>query len=511
MPRRTRSAARRKSSPLRWLILTAVVIAACAALLALLAPTLVTRFVRAYMQKDEFRMRAEELITARTGGEARIESLRWHDDHASISRLSLNDAFNLDVEAVSVQAGIDFGAIRNGAWSIHSAGADEITLRLRPRDTPPAITVETGSSPAASRAGSAAVPSFLQRYLPTRTEVGGFDVRRFDVEHGAWKVAGVTVSAGAWKSGQAAVPVNLSGGTLQTPFNAPQQAEPLRLDIEKASLRLSANELSISTASLRWKQNAQARLRGTLDFTSGGWELFTHVEEVPVDEFLAPWWKQRLSGRINGDIESSGSRSAPAVWKADAALANGVLEGLPILSTLAKYTRAERFKRLVLDTCQATIHPDRGGLRFEKIIVHSNGLIRIEGAMSLRGNMVEGDFMVGVAPETLRFIPGAQQLVFTEKNPLGPPGLLWTRVRVAGPLDSPQEDLSSRLLGGAGMSLLFDTPEKIVKQGADALLKPVLGEDAAKVPGRVIEGASGLLENGVKAGAGLLNGIFPGK
>ncbi len=118
---------------------------------------------------------------------------------------------------------------------------------------------------------------------------------------------------------------------------------------------------------------------------------------------------------------------------------------------------------------------------------------------------------MGVTPETLRFIPGAQQLVFTEKNPLGPPGLLWTRVRVAGPLDSPQEDLSSRLLGGAGMSLLFDTPEKIVKQSADALLKPVLGEDAAKVPGRVIEGASGLLENGVKAGAGLLNGIFPAK
>jgi hypothetical protein len=36
-----------------------------------------------------------------------------------------------------------------------------------------------------------------------------------------------------------------------------------------------------------------------------------------------------------------------------------------------------------------------------------------------------------------------------------------------------------------------------------------LGEDAAKMPGKVIEGASGLLENGVKTGAGILNQVLP--
>jgi hypothetical protein len=64
------------------------------------------------------------------------------------------------------------------------------------------------------------------------------------------------------------------------------------------------------------------------------------------------------------------------------------------------------------------------------------------------------------------------------------------------------------------MSLLFDSPGKIVNQGAEALLKPVLGEDAAKVPGTVINGASGLLEKGVKTGSDLLQNVlplFPGK
>jgi len=117
--------------------------------------------------------------------------------------------------------------------------------------------------------------------------------------------------------------------------------------------------------------------------------------------------------------------------------------------------------------------------------------------------------MVGVTPETLKWIPGAESLVFTQTNPNGPPGLLWTRVRIAGPIDAPQEDLTSRLIGGAGMSLLFDTPGKVVNQGAETLLKPLLGEDAAKMPGQILNGASGLLENSVKSGSGLLQNVLP--
>lgn len=508
MPRRTRTAIRRKSSPLRWLVILAVLLVVGVVLLALLAPTLVTRFVRAYVQKDEFRMKAEQMIAARTGGNARIETLNWHDDHTDISELRLEDAHGLDLEAVNLHAGIDFGAIRKGLWSVHSAGADEVMLTRR-LSGPSTNSHPADASTAQEETGG--VPSFLQRYLPTRTEVGGFDVRRFSFAQGPWKVTETSFVADAWKSGQVSIPVKLAGGTLQTPFNAPQQAEPLKLDLDKATLRLAPDRLQLSTSTLRWKQSSEARLRGSVEFDSGRWELFTRVENVPLDEFLDPWWKQRLSGRISGDIESSGSRAAPVAWKADAVLAKGVLEGLPILATLADYTRTERFKRLVLDTCQATIRPDGGGLRFEKIIVHSNGLVRIEGSMTLRGNIVDGDFMVGVTPETLRYIPGAEQLVFTDQNLQGPPGLLWTRVRVAGTLDAPREDLSARLLGGAGMSLLFDAPDKIVKQGAEALLKPVLGDDAAKMPGKVIEGATGLLENGVKTGTGLLNGVFPVK
>jgi len=508
MPRRTRTAVRRKTSPLRWLGGLAVFITAVGVVLLLLAPTLVTRFIRSYVQRDDFRLKAEEMISAKTGGEVRIDVLEWHDDQARIGELRVAGARGWDVEIGGLHAALDFGAIRTGVWRVHGAGADEFVLR-RLDERSKAKPAEAAPVPFDANRDSA-MPGFLRRYLPTSTEIGGFDVERLFVEQGGWRLAETHASAAAWESGQTSVPVKFRGGTLQTPFRTPQQSEALKLDVASASLRLGTGQLQLAEASLRWRQNAEANLRGSIKFESGVWQCFTHLQNVPLDEFLDPLWKPRLSGKIKADIEASGSHASSPIWKADAALENGVIEGFPIQEKLATYTRAERFKRLVLDICQATIRPEGEALRFEHIIVQSNGLIRIEGTMTLRNGLMDGDLMVGVTPETLRWIPGAQSNVFTQTNPQGPPGLRWARVRVVGPLNAPQEDLSARLLGGAGMSLLLETPGQIIHQGAETLLKPILGGDAAKLPGKVIEGAGGVLENGVKAGADLLDKIVPG-
>jgi hypothetical protein len=164
----------------------------------------------------------------------------------------------------------------------------------------------------------------------------------------------------------------------------------------------------------------------------------------------------------------------------------------------------------------ATARPHTGGgTRLEKIVVQANGLLRIEGALTLLpGDALEGEFMVGVTPETLRWLPGAENRVFVETYPQGPPGMNWTRVKIAGTRAAPQEDLSARLLGAAGMSLLLDTPGAIVDKAADTLIKPVLGADAAKLPGQIIDGTTKTLENGVKTGTDLINKVipaFPGK
>jgi hypothetical protein len=64
------------------------------------------------------------------------------------------------------------------------------------------------------------------------------------------------------------------------------------------------------------------------------------------------------------------------------------------------------------------------------------------------------------------------------------------------------------------MSLLLDTPGSIVNQASDTLLKPVLGQDAAKLPSQILNGTTKTFEEGFKNGADLINKViplFPGK
>jgi hypothetical protein len=510
MQRRNRPGKRPSSSSFRWLWLLAGLLLISAVVLVLLAPSLVTSYIRAYVQKDDFRLKAEDLIAARTGGTARLAPLTWNEETATVVDLSL-DTPGWSVDAGGLHASLDFGAIRQGTWSIQNAGADDLTLRrtaVAPMDAPPV------SNAAKFDGSNDGIPAFLRRYIPTETSISGFEVHRFLFEQGGWKITETQLRLGNWKSAEVSLSAKLSGGSFQTPIAAPEQKEPLKFDLTKATLRVGGSQCQISDATLRWKQESEATLRGSLKYDTGVWQTFTHVKGVPLDEFLDAWWKQRLIGKVEGDLEMSGARNAPLVWKADIALKDGSLTGLPLLDKLVTYTNTHRFKRLVFDICSATLRPQGDSLRIENIIVQSNGLLRIEGTLNIRGRTVDGDLMLGVTPETLSSIPGASSRVFVETNPGGPPGLQWTRVHIVGTLDAPQEDLSSRLIGAAGMSLLFDTPGAMVGQGAENLLKPVLGEDLAKMPGKVINGASGVLENGVNAGSGLLNKVlpvFPGK
>lgn len=506
MQRRNRPGKRSSASSFRWIGGLVVMGLICAGVLVMLAPTLVTNYIRAYLQKDDFRHKVEELVAARVGGSVHLAPILWNDDNATAADFSV-DSPVWKLEASGLHAALEFSAIRNGKWSIQNAGADELIVKRMPAGE--MSRADEGLAADFDSSGDG-IPSFLRRYIPTKTRISGFDVHRFVFEQEGWKISETGLSLGGWQSGEVSVQAKLNGGKLQTPIQAPEQKEPLLFDVAKATLRAGKNQIQVSDATLRWKQGAEATMRGSLKHDTGAWQMLVHAKAVPLDEFLDEWWRQRLSGKVEGDVELSGAHGAAMAWKVNAALKGGELTGLPILDKLVTYTNTQRFKRVVLDICSASFRPQGDALRVENIIVQSNGLLRVEGSLNIRGRGVDGDFMLGVTPETLSSIPGAASRVFVEAgSPGAPPGLKWARVRVAGTIEAPQEDLSSRLVGAAGMSLLFDTPGTLVGTGAETLLKPVLGEDAAKMPGKILDSASGVIENGVNAGSGLINKVLP--
>jgi hypothetical protein len=195
---RRRSAPRRSSS-LRWLFWLGGVLLVVLILLWMALPSLVISYVQSFLRSDAFREKAEQVLAAKLGGTARMESLVWHDDTAQISMLEASGSA-LEVQAQGVHASLDFAAIRSGKWSVQNASADELTIH---RDAKAAVAMRSAAPPSEESAGME-LPGWIQRHIPRVVEVDGFLTERFNLELlgglGRWKLEGSKLRLNRWES-----------------------------------------------------------------------------------------------------------------------------------------------------------------------------------------------------------------------------------------------------------------------------------------------------------------------
>ncbi len=254
--------------------------------------------------------------------------------------------------------------------------------------------------------------------------------------------------------------IDVQGGKLE-------QAGWPALDIDAASLRYQEPDLYINSSSLR---DGEARLSvtGSVEARQSV-NLQVKFNGVDVQPLLTADWRERLSGRLNGqaDIEAQLGDAAGrnVTVSGSASLVDGQLTALPILDQIGTFTQTERFRRLDLTRASAnfTHTPDR--LEVSNLVLESEGLIRVEGAYSVVGGQIDGTFQVGLTPETLQWIPGSQEQVFT----LSRDGYLWTSMRLTGPVEHPHDDLTPRLATAAGASVIQGAEGTAKKAATDAL------------------------------------------
>ena len=139
---------------------------------------------------------------------------------------------------------------------------------------------------------------------------------------------------------------------------------------------------------------------------------------------------------------------------------------MPALKKVADYTQMKQFNRLVLSQATADVKRSNELIEIRNIILSADGLVRIEGSVDIRGESLQGALQVGVTPGTMRWIPGAERLVFTEDRD----GFLWTPMTLGGTVQEPTEDLSARLISAAGEAVLGGLPS-----GAVEGVKKILG------------------------------------
>jgi len=504
-----RSHRRSKKSP-RWLF-ALIGLGVVMVVLLMLTPMLVMSWVRGYLQKEAFRGKMEQFLGTQMKGSVALDALRWTGDEVTTQSAEATTATGWKAEISSLHLALDWNAFRDREWRIINAGADALDLKFGA----PALAGKDSATDEAEIPNStqSSIPSWLKGYLPDKTVIDGLRFDAFTLTYpGGWWLKESKLRLGAWQQGEASIQATVEGGIFETPVQFPAQLHPMKFNLTRANARLSREDLHLANATLSWVDDSEITARGHIRPKDKTWELDTHLTAIPLREIVSDDWKLRLTGMLEGDLNITGSHGTDPKVEGDVQLKNAALTAIPVLDKLATYTRVERFKRLVFDIATAHVRGSGQTRQLDKIVIQSNGLMRLEGSVTIQSGQIDGRFMVGVTPETLSWIPGAQQHVFTSTNPSAPAGMIWTPLHISGSVDAPREDLTERLIGGAGKALL-NAPADVVGKTSELLLKPVLGDDLSKKPGEVMKSATEVLTNpGDAAGKGidLLKGLGGG-
>ena len=338
-------------------------------------------------------------------------------------------------------------------WQVEQVDIQRVNLSLTGphADLPDASPMGTGTASAGNSSGG---------WLPNRVEIASATVHDTNLAWSGGAMRNTTVTAvpdnGGWK-------ITGQGGKIE------QTGLPA-LDVQALALRYRAPSLFVNNAEFRQGGVGSVKAAGEINFAER-LDLQVAIRDVNLTPFLSDDWRVRLKGQLSGDVTIRGPLPLPAAGPEIAgsiSLARGELTALPVLDEIALFTGTQQFRRLSLSRASADFQQDGAKLRVTKFVAESEGLIRIEGDFIVENSTIDGTFQVGVTPSSLAFIPGSREKVFTESRA----GYVWAPMRLTGPLNKPNEDLTARLKQAVG-EVLVDTAkgalEDTIKTGKDTI------------------------------------------
>jgi hypothetical protein len=241
------------------------------------------------------------------------------------------------------------------------------------------------------------------------------------------------------------------------------------LQVESYRVRLQQGTVFITEA--RFRSGASGLITASGEIPGGGapYTIRTEWQNVSLSDFLEGEWNKRVSGSVAGNAVTTGTPGGPSTVRGEFRLTDGVLEGVPVQTKIADFTRSPQFKRMPLHEVSGKFAHDGVTTEVREFVTESKGLMRLEGSCRIgQDGSLSGIFQVGVTPQTLQWLPGSQERVFT----LARNGYLWTTLVVGGTRDQPTEDLSVRL-GRAMGEQVIETGIEAIHQAPDRALEVI--------------------------------------
>jgi len=433
------------NSRVLWISLASVLV--LVVLSALIASLMISRFLRS----EAFR----KLMGAKTGkalySEASYSPLSWSGSSMfadSLQATGLEGSIVQSLRADQVRADVNWRAIFQGAWRVEQIQVVSFDATFGPGSIVPKESVEVSRPP--PRKGIAS-------WLPTRFEVGELDIGRarlrFRSQRGV-EIASLQDTALDIYPDGAGWAIDGKGGLLSV-------SKLPALKVVSFRSRTQGDIFFLTNGEFRLGEAGKIAASGEFGDNS---QLRVEWSQVDVDPFLEEPWRSRLSGVLAGNAAIDWPESGIAAGKAvgNFRLTDGVAENIEMLDQVATFTGAPQFRRMPLQELSGNFEWTRDLLKITNLVAESKGLLRLEGSCTIaEGGRLNGSLRVGVTPQTLQWLPGSRERVFT----VAQNGYVWTDVRIGGSLQNLQEDLSSRLAAAVrdetiyqGKRLIEDIP-----------------------------------------------------
>lgn len=465
------------------------IIAVLLILLAVVAVGVLHTVVRNYLRSEDFRVLVSEKVSEAANVKGEFAPFRWDglavdtDEYAAEGKGVIQQ---LRVEGMHTEVGL--GKIWDGVWQIQGSRVRQIDVVLNtqaPSKPPKTVVIDENTMQPKEKKG----------WMPTEFELERLEIQTVNLttllEDGEASLKGVQVHV-APASGNQSYDIVMKGGTLKLPIEKVPTVDLKRVDMRYQDHQIYLHDLNATA----WSSGV-LDAAGEFDMKSKRYAFQGNLQGVKCDELLSKDWAKKVSGIVSSSYTVMDQGAEPQA-NGRLVIKNGVLTALPVLDALAAYADTTRFRVLNLSEAQADWKWRGDEVKLSNIVMASEGLMRLEGDLAIRGKKLDGTFNLGLAPGTLSRIPGAETDVFKS----GEHGLLWAPVRITGTLDDPKEDLKNRLIAAAGMRLFTIAPEtgakvlkfsgKAIKDGSDKTIEG--GTEAVDEGQKILEGvAEGLL------------------
>lgn len=452
-----------KKQTKRWLLIAAGL------LVLLVVGTLAgaSTWVRGFLRSDQFRA----LVATKTGetlkSEVTISPFQWSGSSVFADQVrgeGKEGGFLKGFQASQVRADVNWRSAFEGAWrvetldilkldaDIQAAGGHSETPNVRPQvENPP-------------KAG----------FLPQKFELGGLATSDATIRLMGEKDPILTLAGSRLKikpEGQAWEIEGAGGKLLIT--GVPE--------LGVTSFRSRAQGRAFFLTDGRFTIGSSGKIVATGEFTDAS-TLRLEWTGVDIQPFLTEQWKTRLSGIATGNAKMAWGKDGfgKGATTGEVLVTEARIERVPALEQIAAFTGSPQFKRMPVQEISAEFSYKDGTWTFTNIVIESKGLMRTEGVCTiLADGSIDGTLRVGVTPQTLQWIPGSRERVFTTAAN----GYVWTDVRIGGTVNSVTEDLSARIANamkdeaiGIATDTIKNAPDTIQKGASGVLdvLTPLL-------------------------------------